>query len=338
MAVPIVRIFDCDNYDEQIRKAAQSLKDGGVVLLPTETVYGAAALVSRPTGLERLRQLSPPVTDLPLSIHLASPEEAARYLAPLTDFQKRITRKLWPGPVGMSFQVPPDRQVQVAGELGVEAKHLYNQDSITLRCPDHAVATDVIRQAAGPVALRKAPGDFATRPDDAITQWGESLDLVIDAGPTRFSKLSTLLKVNADGYEIVRAGVYDQRIIERLLRTTILFVCSGNTCRSPMAEGIARQLLARKLNVSEGELERKGLSVMSAGSFAMPGACDGCGRAGPQAHRRRSLATSLAPPHDRAGPSGRRYLHHEPHPCRGRHGPGACGGRQGCHAESRRRH
>ncbi len=66
--------------------------------------------------------------------------------------------------------------------------------------------------------------------------------------------------------------MYDQRIIDRLLRTTILFVCSGNTCRSPMAEAIARNLLLKKLNVTEAELEKKGMSVISAGSFAMPGA------------------------------------------------------------------
>jgi protein-tyrosine phosphatase len=73
-------------------------------------------------------------------------------------------------------------------------------------------------------------------------------------------------------YEIVRSGIYDERIIERLLRTTVLFVCSGNTCRSPMAEAIARRVLADRLHVSEDELENKGISVISAGSFALPGA------------------------------------------------------------------
>jgi protein-tyrosine phosphatase len=74
-----------------------------------------------------------------------------------------------------------------------------------------------------------------------------------------------------DHYEIVRVGVYDERIIERLLKTTILFVCSGNTCRSPMAEALARGLIARQLQVSEGDLEKRGISVMSAGSAAIPG-------------------------------------------------------------------
>ena len=109
------------------------------------------------------------------------------------------------------------------------------------------------------------------------------------------------MKVKANGYEIVRAGVYDERIIERLLRTTILFVCSGNTCRSPMSEAIARRVLSDKLKVSELELERKGITVLSAGAMAMSGA-----RATPQAvealrdmgidlsrHRSRPLSVEL---------------------------------------------
>jgi protein-tyrosine phosphatase len=98
-----------------------------------------------------------------------------------------------------------------------------------------------------------------------------NIDLVLDAGAPRFSKPSTIVRVHKDSYEIVRAGIYDQRIIERLLRTTILFVCSGNTCRSPMAEAITRHLLSEKLHVPEDDLEKKGLQVVSAGAMAMPG-------------------------------------------------------------------
>ncbi len=93
--------------------------------------------------------------------------------------------------------------------------------------------------------------------------------MVFDAGRTRFSKPSTLVRIKENSYEIVREGVYDERIIDRLLRTTILFVCSGNTCRSPMAEAIARKYLAERMSVSPDELENRGISVMSAGSFAM---------------------------------------------------------------------
>lgn len=262
MTAPTVQILDAGDYDQQIRRAAGLLKEGGLVVLPTETVYGAAAVLSHAQALSRLRALEPP-TSGPLVLHLANRDEATRYLGDLSELGRRMMRKLWPGPVALVFEVPAERQRQVAAELGIAVSDIYDQASITLRCPDHPVASEVIAGAGAPVVIRKA---------EQLTTWADQVDLVLDAGPTRYHKPSTILKVYPNRYELVRSGVYDQRIIERLLRTTILFVCSGNTCRSPMAEALARQLLARRLGVSEAELEQKGISILSAGSFAMPGA------------------------------------------------------------------
>jgi protein-tyrosine phosphatase len=273
MAAPVVNIFDAPNYDDQITRAASLLKQGGLVVLPTETVYGAAAMLTNTDALARLRVLDPPAKPKPLVMHLARRDDAARYLGDVSDLGRRMMQKLWPGPVALVFDVPAQRQREVAQQLEVPVEQIYDSGTITLRCPDHVVATDVISRAAGPVVIRKAGGatEPATRAD-AAAPWSEQVDLILDAGPTRYSKPSTILKVNPDSYEIVRGGIYDQRIIERLLRTTILFVCSGNTCRSPMAEAITRQMLAKKLNISEEELEKRGFTVISAGSFATPGA------------------------------------------------------------------
>ncbi|HLL87970.1 MAG TPA: hypothetical protein VK324_01580, partial [Tepidisphaeraceae bacterium] len=137
-----------------------------------------------------------------------------------------------------------------------------------------------LREANGPAVLVAVGGlgGPTLRADGLADDLDGKVDLIFDAGPTRYSKPSTLLRVKAEGYELVRQGVYDERIIEKMLKTTILFVCSGNTCRSPMAEAIARRQLARQLNVGEPELEKRGINVTSAGSFALPGA-----RATPQA-------------------------------------------------------
>jgi L-threonylcarbamoyladenylate synthase len=210
----------------------------------------------------------------------------------------------------MIFPVPPERRKEVAKEVGVTESDLYDEAGVTLRCSDHIVSADVIGGVDGPVAMTVA-GNAPSGPHWSAAalaqQLGDKIDLIFDAGPTKYSKPSTILKVGTDGYEIVRQGVYDERIIERLLRTTILFVCSGNTCRSPMSEAIARHVLTEKLGVSDSDLERKGINVISAGSFAMPGA-----RATPQAvealrglgidlstHRSRPLTVELIHQADR---------------------------------------
>ena len=282
MSNSIVSIFSAGDYDQQIQRGAQLLRDGGVVVLPTETVYGAAALLSHPEGRARLETLRGPDSQpKPFTVHLATPETAEEYAGPLNEYSRRLVRKLWPGPVGLVFDVPPEHRQKVVAEHRVPEETLFDAGTMTLRCPDNVVATDLLAEVEGPVALTVA-GSSASGPNwsaEALAkELGDKVDLIFDAGPTKYSKPSTLIKVGADTYRIVRAGAYDERIIDRLLKTTILFVCSGNTCRSPMAEAIARNVLAENLKVSESDLEKKGINVMSAGSFAMPGA-----RATPQA-------------------------------------------------------
>lgn len=269
MSIPVIPIFDTGDYDAAIAQAATCLQEGGLVILPTETVYGAAGVLGNDKATPRLEAIRSAAgvsngDRKPFTIHLARREQSMRYLGEVSDVGRRLMRKLWPGPVALMFDVPASRRAEVAAAHGLAESDLYSEGAITLRCPDHIVAADVLSHVNNPVVIT------ATGP--AAQDGADKVDLVLDAGPTRYNKPSTMLKITADGYELVRAGVYDERIIERMLRTTILFVCSGNTCRSPMAEAIAKIVLARRAGVAPDDLEKKGIVVMSAGSFAMPGA------------------------------------------------------------------
>lgn len=282
MASEIISIFSSGDYEAQIRRAGGVLREGGIVVLPTETLYGAAGLLTHPKARQRLETLRGNGQAVyPFTLHLARPEDAQRYAGPLNEFARRLIHKLWPGPVTMVFPVSAGDRKEIASRLNLAEQDLFDEEGISLRCADNIVATDVLGQIDGPVAMT------AAGPNMAGAQWsaerlaydlGDSVDLIIDAGPTKYAKPSTIIKVNSSSYQVLRQGVYDERIIERLLRTTILFVCSGNTCRSPMSEAIAREVLKEKLGGNEQELEKRGISVISAGSFAMPGA-----RATPQA-------------------------------------------------------
>jgi L-threonylcarbamoyladenylate synthase len=320
MAVPVISIFSSGEYDAHIAEGAQVLRNGGLVVLPTETVYGAAGLLTHPEALTRLRALRGKGVFGPFTLHLARPADAYPYIDPVDEYRERLIKKLWPGPVGLMFEVSPERRKQVAHTLGLPEAEIYNGSAITLRCPDHMVATDIISEAGAPVVLTTAGNSSVGSPwraEDAARELEGKVDLIFDAGPTKYSKPSTLLRVLDGRYEIVRQGVYDERIIERLLRTTILFVCSGNTCRSPMAEALARHMLSEKLTVAEPELEKRGISIVSAGSFAMPGA-----KATPQAveavkglgadlshHRSRPLTVELIHQADMIFTMSRNHAH-----------------------------
>jgi len=299
---PVVQIFEAGSYEDEIHKGAQALRGGGLVVIPTETVYGAAGVITHPEARQRLAQLRGAPAGKPFIIHVPAREDARRYLGDVSEIGSRMMQKLWPGPVALVFDVPEARQNEAAAQLGMTPVEIYEGGTITLRCPDHVVAHDLLAQTPAPVALTRV--ETAPSPTGAAAKWDEldgRVDLVFDAGPTRFAKPSTIIRVRGERYEIVREGIYDQRIIDRLLRTTVLFICSGNTCRSPMSEALARRILAQSRHVADDDLEFKGINVMSAGSFALPGA-----RAAPHAvqamatlgadlgkHRSRPLSVEL---------------------------------------------
>jgi protein-tyrosine phosphatase len=305
----VISIFDIADYDAQIARGAETLRNGGIVVLPTETVYGAAAIISHPQGNSRLRALRGTPEPKPLTIHLPNASRATDFIGSASDLSKRMIQKLWPGPVALVFDVDGARRAEVAAQMKVSEADIYNGSQITLRCPDHIVFSDIVGQVDGPIALSLVnAGDWAALDGKA--------DLIFDAGPSRYSKPSTIVHVLDDHYQIEREGVYDRRIIERLLQTTVLFICSGNTCRSPMAEALARRAIARKLAVPDEELDKKGINVVSAGSFAMPGA-----RATAQAveainelgadlsrHRSRTLSVELIHQADHIFTMGRSHL------------------------------
>ncbi|HEX8911108.1 MAG TPA: Sua5/YciO/YrdC/YwlC family protein, partial [Humisphaera sp.] len=84
MAAPVVPIFSTADYEGQVRRAGDLLAAGKLVVLPTETVYGAAGLLSHEDGRRRLRELRGGAADKPFTVHLADPQDAHAYLADLS--------------------------------------------------------------------------------------------------------------------------------------------------------------------------------------------------------------------------------------------------------------
>jgi protein-tyrosine-phosphatase len=133
---------------------------------------------------------------------------------------------------------------------------------------------DSLRLLAGPVALAPAArGNVpeAVTAQEVIQTCGDDVHLVLDDGRSRFAQPASVVRVRNCKLELVRTGVVSEATLKRLSSLMVLFVCTGNTCRSPMAEALCKKLIAERLRCKVSELEDHGVLVLSAGIAAMMG-------------------------------------------------------------------
>ena len=287
----VIQIRDSAHLAETVRDARRVLDAGGLVVFPTETVYGIGAAAASDKGFAALLDAKGRSQTQPFTVHLPSAEAAARYVDMTSPRMRRFVGKAFPGPVTLVVDVTDEvmqektRQLEElgrkhlpAGGASELATRLYHHQTIGLRCPDDATARAILGSTQSPVVASSANRRGDPPPMDvesAAAAVGESADLIVDGGRCRYAKPSTIVRVKTTqaGPQITveREGVYDERTIRRMLRWTMLLVCSGNTCRSPMAEAIARQMLSQQRSVAPDELESAGIRVGSAGAFTSPG-------------------------------------------------------------------
>jgi protein-tyrosine phosphatase len=276
MVTEVLSVTSEDTYRESVRKAAKTLREGGLVAFPTETVYGVAASAEIAEAVDRLRAVKGRSKEGSLTVHIAQRLEAEQFVEELTAQQRRMIRRSWPGPLTLIIAVPHPERTRIAqGRDSAFVERVYYDGSIGLRCPDCDAARDLIAGAGSVVVASSANRAGNAPPTDAgqaLAELQGEIDLLLDGGETRYAAPSTIARLSEYGTEILRCGVLDERTVRRLATTNILLVCTGNTCRSPMAEGLLKNLLAEKLGCAVDRLEEHGLTVSSAGTAAFENA------------------------------------------------------------------
>ena len=273
MTTEIIDLQQVEDTRDVVHRIVENLSAGKLVALPTETVYGIAASALQPKAVERLRELKSRDGDKPFALAIRSGDECKDYVPDMSPLALRLSRRVWPGPV--TLVLPNQHRDSVIFQLDPAVqKAVAPTDTIGIRVSPDEVLEQVLGLTAGPIALTSANfgGEPPATDDSALEQLDGHVDLIVKTGKTHFAAPSTVVEVNGQVVRILREGVVDKATIDQLCGFIGVVVCTGNTCRSPMGEAIFKKLIAKKIGSEIEDLANSGITIVSAGIAAGPGA------------------------------------------------------------------
>ncbi len=243
-----IREADANESHPAIQKAAEILKSGGLVAIPTETVYGLAANALDAAAVARIFDAKQRPAWDPLIVHVDSPQMLPQVAASVPERVRQLAVRFWPGP--LTLLLPRAEQLPMSITAG--------RSAVAVRIPAHAVANAVIRACGFPLAAPSANLFGRTSPTSAehvLRDLAGRIDAVLDAGETRVGVESTVLDVMRDPPLLLRpGGISREQLAEVLGEIEIYNPPEGQPPQSLASPGLAARHYApeAKLRLVEG--------------------------------------------------------------------------------------
>ena len=196
-----------------IEEAVDVLLDGGVIALPTDTVYGLAADATNPAAVAKLYEIKQRSADKPVAVLIDSTRMFRTLVTELPEGVEALLERHWPGPLTL-----------VARKRKAALQAISRDMSLGLRMPDSVVALGLISMLGRPVAATSAnlPGQAPARTAQEIAErFGDQLDLILDAGPAPETGDSTVLTVMETPFRILREGPVTRAILQETLENLL---------------------------------------------------------------------------------------------------------------------
>lgn len=184
---------------ERIAQAADILRRGGLLAIPTETVYGLGANGLDENAVLHIFEAKGRPQDNPLILHIPDASWLTRYCEDVPDAAYRLAERFWPGPLTMILKKRPCVPLRTTGGL----------ETVGMRCPDHAVTRAIIEKAGVPVAAPSA--NTSGRPSCTTAEhvredmWGK-IDGIVDGGPCQVGVESTIIDLTVTPPQLLRPG------------------------------------------------------------------------------------------------------------------------------------
>jgi len=199
----------------QIEKAAQIIRNGGLVAFPTETVYGLGANALNPIAVAKIFELKERPSFDPLIVHIASVDDLKTLTKNLDKNVIRLAKKFWPGP--LTIVLPKSTLVPDIVTSGL--------DTVGIRMPDNEIALKLIRAANCPIAAPSANkfGNLSPVSAEHVKKQLPNVDYILDGGNTSVGIESTIVSIDGNVCTLLRPGVITIADIENALPNTFVF-------------------------------------------------------------------------------------------------------------------
>lgn len=248
---------------EQIAQAAAVLASGGLVAIPTETVYGLGADARNRAAVRRIFAVKRRPVDHPLIVHLASAGQLEEWCRELPPSAALLANAFWPGPMTLILKRDPRVLDEVTG----------GQDTIGVRVPAHPVALELLRTFGGGVAAPSANRFGKVSPTTAAhvrAELGADVDMILDGGACAVGIESTIVDLTAAQPRILRPGRVARAEIQRVLGAALSESARGPVPRvsGSLASHYAPQTPVRWVDAAGANAEQRAAVLFAAAGDA----------------------------------------------------------------------
>lgn len=193
-----------------IPRAAEILKNGGLVAIPTETVYGLGASALNEAALKKIFEVKGRPADNPLIIHVSSSDELEKWCRNIPAAAYRLAEVFWPGPLTLLLEKKPVIPSLVTAGL----------NTVAVRCPRHPLTLELIKQSGVPIAAPSANISGKPSPTTAghvMSDIGGKIEAVLDGGPCSVGLESTIVDMTVKPPSILRPGGITKEQLKEIL-------------------------------------------------------------------------------------------------------------------------
>jgi len=189
--------------------------EGGLVVFPTETVYGIGANALNPGATKKIYDVKGRPSDNPLIVHVASKEDVKRHVLDVSEEAKQLMDAFWPGPLTLIFHKNNTIPTQITGGL----------ETVAIRCPNHPIAQKILEKTGLPICAPSA--NISGKPSSTLFEhvvgdFDGKVDVILDGGKSTIGLESTVLDLTTPKPMLLRPGAITKRMIEATIGKTVL--------------------------------------------------------------------------------------------------------------------